>query len=484
MATRAAIAPLLHCSDDLTTGVESEATCTDDVIASVVWPLGKQSLPAATSRLNWFGWYLRGLQPSLSRRRRGQQGTEALESRLLLVSPIDELNSVLANGRTNANNQINAIFNDAGPQVTGELNGSLGQASTQANGINLGGRQLEDADTNAISSVFGSVETAIQGRIAAVLGQKPSVSAEGTFSIGTQYNMPYGSMFPLQLVYGSTGTYGINLLTGDFWVASNTTIPLVLLPGMQSRTLTLNGNMNRLAGNPDTFSVQGNYSELFTNGDAQSWTLKFQQTPNSGVAKQSLEAHATKRVGSVSTYADVILDDGAVVMTNFGGNGSFSDGMVSFSGNHTPFRDKVTASADYLAGPVQATARFTYVHDTTPNMTPFDGTVAEGLLTWHGTDNTLFQAGAFNSVVNGNSHTGGLLKLVSRQKKNYFGEPGFVDVSVTTENGIPTSAPSIIDLYQLEDRSFFDWGFFHRSAFDSVHGHWNDITGVGGVARW
>ena len=218
--------------------------------------------------------------------------------------------------------------------------------------------------------------------------------------------------------------------------------------------------------------------------DQQSWNMKFQQSATSGVAKQTLEAHATKRVGSVSTYADVILDDSTVIMTNFGGNGSFSDGMVSFNGNHTPFRDKVTASADYLAGPVQATARFTYVHDTTPNMTPFDGTVTEGLLTWHDTDNTLFQAGAFNSVVNGDSHTGGLLKLVLRQKKNYFWQPGFVDVSVTTENGIPTSPPSIIDLYQLQDRSFFDWGFFHRSAFDTVHGHWNDITTVGGVARW
>jgi len=392
---------------------------------------------------------------------------------------MDELNNVLTNGITGANTQFGSFFNEGASQATGGLNSGVGRTATQVNTANLGGRELDDADATARSNVFGDVEAAIQARMNSILGQKPTVTAEGSFSIGTQYMIPYGTMFPYQSAYGSTGAYGINLLTGDFWAASNVSIPLAVTPGTQSRTLTLDGTMSHTGGNPETFSVQGNYSQIFTNGDQQSWTLRFEQNATHGVARPTLEAHASKKVGAISTYADFVLDDGTLIMSNYGGSGSFSDAMISFNGNHTPFRDRLTASVDYLAGPVQATARFIHVHDTTPYMTPFDGTVTEGLLTWHGTDNTYFQSGVFNSVVNGNTHNGGLLNFVLRQKKPYLWSPGFVQLSVVTEDGTPVSSPSLLDLYQPEDKSFFDWGFFHRSAFDTVHGHWEHEGGVG-----
>ena len=435
--------------------------------------------PVAASRISWFGWRSCESRSSTRRRRRTQQASESLESRLLLVAPMDELNKVLTNGTTAANTRFDSFFNDSTPQATGGLNSGVGRTATQVNTANLGGRELDDADSIARNKVFGDVEEAIQTRMNLILGQKPAVTAEGSFSIGTQYMMPYGTMFPYQSAYGTTGAFGINLLTGDFWAASNVSIPLAVTPGTQSRTLTLNGTISHTGGSPDTFSVQGNYSQLFTNGDQQSWTLKFQQNASSGLAKQTLEAHASKRVGQVSTYADFVLDDGTLMMSNYGGNGSFADATISFNGNHTQYRDKLTASVDYLFGPVQATARFTHVQDTTPNMTPFDGTVTEGLVTWHGTDSTYFQSGIFNSVVNGTPHSGGLLNLVLKQKKPYLWSPGFVQSSVVTENGTPVSTPSILDLYQPDDRSFFDWGLFHRSAFDTVHGHWNHEAGLG-----
>jgi hypothetical protein len=69
------------------------------------------------------------------------------------------------------------------------------------------------------------------------------------------------------------------------------------------------------------------------------------------------------------------------------------------------------------------------------------------LLRWHGTDNTYFQSGVFDSVVNGNTHNGGFLNFVLKQKKPYFWSPGFVQLSVMTEDGTPVSTPTLIDLY-------------------------------------